>query len=586
MCFVAIAPRTGARPRYWRWSLLWIFVVTVASIHPNSIQQLQAALPVVENSTRFVDETDESGIRFVHNSPFTPERHTHLTFGSGVGWVDIDRDDLPDLYAAQGVPFNPQERLSGHEDDSDSLYRNLGDGRFREVSNICGLRDTDYSMGVSVGDFDNDGFQDIHVANFGRNRLMKNNGDGTFTEIAVASGIADTGFGASCTWVDLNDDGNLDLFAVNYVSLDPDNYRLCTLDHEGKQYGITCHPRTLLPTRDVVFRSHGDGHFSDDSLQAGLQQSPAAQGLGVVAADLDADGDTDIYVANDSVANDLWINQGGGKLSNDAISSGTAFNRSGQREAGMGVVVGDIDGDGRPDLFVTNYYGETNTLYRNETEGFFLDVTDEFGLGSSSRLRLGFGTSLFDVDNDSWLDLFVANGHVHDLPTALGREEPFAQRPQLFHNQTGRRFTDVSDSAGPYFDRHVVGRSCAVADYDRDGWQDLAVGHLNSSLVLLHNQSHDSTRHSLQIELVGVKSNRSAIGAVVEVFVGNRKLTRLRTGSSGYLSCDDSSLTIGLGDHRKPVDVTIRWPGGSSEDYPALQTGQRHVLIEGRQTQK
>jgi hypothetical protein len=503
--------------------------------------------------------------------------------GSGIGWVDFDLDDLPDLYAAQGVPF-AAERTPGSESVTDCLYRNLGDGQFEDVSIVSGLGDHDYSMGLSVGDFDNDGFQDIYITNFGSNRLLRNNGDGTFSEIAAVSGVANEGFGASCTWIDLDDDGSLDLFVVNYVQLDPKHYQLCTVEREGKRYGITCHPRSLSPLPDVLYRSHGDGTFSDETERAGMQRSPAAQGLGVVATDLDADGDVDVFVANDSVANDLWLNQGDGELSNEGISSGTAFNRAGQREACMGVVVGDVDGDGLPDLFVTNYFGETNTLYRNEAAGFFLDVTAEFGLGSPSRLKLGFGTSLFDFDNDGWLDLFVANGHVHDRPEVLGQNETFAQRPQLFHNQGGRRFGEVSDSGGQYFQRDVVGRSSAVADYDRDGWQDLAIGHLNSDLVLLHNEARDPQMKSLQIQLVGVRCNRDAIGAAVEVRIGEKQLTRFRTGSSGYLSCDEGCLTIGVGASATPAHVTVRWPGGESQTFPSLQTGRRHVLIEGRQT--
>lgn len=572
---------TGVRRR--RLATIWhqIILTIVASSH-WALLHLSSAVPAsTENSVTFADATEASGIRFVHNSPFTPERHTHLAFGSGIAWVDFDRDDLPDLYAAQGIPFTP-ECTPGSESVTDCLYRNLGNGQFQDVSIVCGLDDHDYSMGLAVGDFDNDGFQDIYITNFGPNRLLRNNGDGTFSEIAAESGIANEGFGASCTWIDVDDDGSLDLFVVNYVQLDSNDYKLCTVDRNGQRVGITCHPRSLSPLPDVLYRSHRDGTFSDETERAGMQRSPAAQGLGVVAADLDADGDVDVFVANDSVANDLWLNQGNGRLSNEAISLGTAFNRAGQREACMGVVVGDVDGDGLPDLFMTNYYGETNTLYRNEAAGFFLDVTAEFGLGSPSRLKLGFGTSLFDFDNDGWLDLFVANGHVHDRPEVLGQHETFAQRPQLFHNEAGRRFAEVSDSGGPYFQRDVVGRSCAVADYDRDGWQDLAIGHLNSSLVLLRNEKRDPQMKSLQIQLVGVHCNRDAIGAVVEVRIGEKHLTRFRTGSSGYLSCDEGCLTIGVGASETPADVTVRWPGGESQTFPSLQTGQRYILVEGR----
>ncbi len=572
---------TGVRRR--RLGTIWyqIILTTIGMSHWTLLHLSFAAPPSAENAVTFADATEASGIRFVHNSPFTPERHTHLAFGSGIAWVDFDRDDLPDLYAAQGIPFTT-ERTPGSRSVTDCLYRNLGNGQFQDVSIVCGLDDHDYSMGLAVGDFDNDGFQDIYITIFGPNRLLRNNGDGTFSEIAAESVIANEGFGASCTWVDVDDDGSLDLFVVNYVQLDSSDYELCKVDRNGKRVGITCHPRSLSPLPDVLYRSHCDGTFSDETERAGMQRSPAAQGLGVVAADLDADGDVDIFVANDSVANDLWLNQGNGGLSNVGISSGTAFNRAGQREACMGVVVGDVDGDGLPDLFVTNYYGETNTLYRNEAAGFFLDVTAEFGLGSPSRLKLGFGTSFFDFDNDGWLDLFVANGHVHDRPEVLGQNETFAQRPQLFHNQVGRRFAEVSDSGGPYFQRDVVGRSCAVADYDRDGWQDLAIGHLNSNLVLLHNEKRDPQMKSLQIQLVGVRCNRDAIGAVVEVRVDETHLTRFRTGSSGYLSCDEGCLTIGVGASATPADVTVRWPGGESQTFPSLQTGRRYILVEGR----
>ena len=545
-----------------------------------------AATIVASDTPLFEDATKRSGIQFRHVSPLTPERHLHLVMGSGVGWVDFDRDGWPDLYLAQGAPFGKadREQFAARGESSDRLIRNLGEGQFDDVSDVAGLTDLDYSMGITIGDFDNDGFQDIYVTNFGTNRLLRNNGDGTFGEIAARLSLDDSGFGSSCTWADLDADGSLDLFVCNYLMVDANNYKLCTFIHKGRLHGIACHPRFLSATRDIVFRSEGDGSFSNGTQSSGLLQSAATQGLGVVAADVDADGDIDVYVANDAVPNDLWINRGGGKFVNEGLLSGTALNRKGRREAGMGVALGDADGDGRPDLFVTNYYGETNTLYRNEGDGLFLDVTDEFGLAGPSRLKLGFGISLFDFDNDGWLDLFVANGHVHDRQKILDRDEPFGQRPQLFRNQTGQRFKDVSQTSGPYFHRDVVGRSSAVADYDRDGRLDLAIGHLNSKLVLLHNVSQQEEMKSLWIELVGVRCNRDAIGAVVEVPTEKNRLTRFRTAATGYLSCDDASLTIGIGKTRTLAHVLVRWPGGKSEIFRSLQPGRRHVLIEGNGT--
>lgn len=545
-----------------------------------------AATDVLAQMPLFEDATKQSGIQFRHVSPLTPERHLHLVMGAGVGWGDFDCDGWPDLYLAQGVPFGKadREQFLAHGDSSDRLFRNLGEGLFYDVSNVSGLTDHDYSMGITIGDYDNDGFQDIYVSNFGTNRLHRNNGDGTFSEIATRLSVDDSGFGASCTWADLDADGNLDLFVCNYLALDASDYKLCTFPYKGKEFGITCHPRYLSATRDVTFHNEGDGFFTNGTQSFGLMQSPAAQGLGVAAADLDSDGDIDIYVANDSVLNDLWINQGNGRFVNEGLLSGTALNRKGRREAGMGVALGDVDGDGRPDLIVTNYYGETNTLYRNEGHGFFLDITDEFGFAGPSRLKLGFGISLSDFDNDGWLDLFVANGHVHDRQEMLDRDEPFAMRPQLFRNETGQRFKDVSDFGGPYFQSSVVGRSSAVADYDRDGKLDLAIGHLNSDLVLLHNATPIREMNSLWVEFVGVNCNRSAIGAVVEVPIEKRRLTRFRTAATGYLSCDDAPMTIGIGKNTTQVDVVVRWPGGKNETFRSLRPGQRHVLIEGNGT--
>jgi enediyne biosynthesis protein E4 len=556
-------------------------------MHPHSLNVLfvllYSATIVAADDPLFEDATKQSGIQFRHVSPLTPERHLHLVMGSGIGWLDFDRDGWPDLYLAQGAPFGKadREQFAARGESSDRLLRNLGQGQFDDVSDRSGLVDLDYSMGITVGDFDNDGFRDIYVSNYGVNRFHRNNGDGTFDELAASLNLDDAGFGSSCTWADLDADGSLDLFVCNYLLLDANDYKLCTFLYKGKPHGITCHPRYLPATRDIVFHNEGDGLFSDITQSSGLLQSPATQGLGVVAADLDADGDIDVYVANDSVPNDLWMNRGRGRFINEALLSGTALNREGRREAGMGVAVGDVDGDGRPDLLVTNYYGETNTLYRNEGDGFFLDITDEFGLAGPSRLQLGFGISLFDFDNDGWLDLFVANGHVHDRQKMLDRDEPFAQRPQLFRNQTGQRFNDVSRSGGPYFQRTVVGRSSAVADYDRDGRLDLAIGQLNSELVLLRNVSQQVGMKSLSIELVGVRCNRDAIGAVVEISFQKRRLTRFRTAATGYLSCDDACLTIGMGKATTLADVVVRWSGGKNETFRSLQPGQRHVLIEG-----
>lgn len=300
----------------------------------------------------------------------------------------------------------------------------------------------------------------------------------------------------------------------------------------------------------------------------------------MIAADLDSDGDVDLYVANDTTPNQLWINEGRGQFVERGAEAGVARNRRGACEAGMGVAAGDVDGNGTTDLFVTNYYYETNTLYRNEGKLLFADVTDELGLGSASLLRLGFGTSLADFDRDGWLDLLVANGHVQDLLPRINRDEPFAQLPLLFQNQRGRRFQDVSAGAGVYFHTPRVGRSTAIADFDRDGDLDVAVNHLQSAAALLANDSV-ANGSWIRIDLVGRQSNRGGVGAVLTLDLRGRTLVRTLHAGSGYLSTDEASMLIGLGEQDEVRRLEVAWPGGRREQWQALQASRPWRLVEG-----
>jgi len=529
-----------------------------------------------ETPLRFEDVSGEAGIDFQHRSPLTTERHLHLFMGSGAGWLDYDRDGWPDLYLGQGKAFEDEDSKS---QPSNRFLANSGDGVFRDVTESARLTNTDYSMGVAVGDFDNDGFPDVYVSSYGQNRLYHNNGDASFSEIATDRHVDDHRFGSSSTWADIDGDGDLDLFVTNYLRLDKDNYPLCKHTELGKTYHSGCHPRYQKHEYDILYRNEGNGTFTDISKASGLQSGLARCGLGVIATDLDNDGNVDFYVANDTVHNQLWINDGSGVFVDDALLAGVAVNRIGQAEAGMGLAAGDVDGDGLPDLFVTNYFGESNTFYRNEGFGF-TDVTSEYGLAAPSKLRLAFGASLFDVDNDGWLDLFVANGHVHTEQPAMGRNEPFAQLPQLFRNQNGRRFGDASASSGDYFGRRLVGRASCVADFDRDGRLDLAVQHLNGAATLLRNKTA-SVGRVVQIELVGTESARDGNNAVVIVKAGDRKITRASIGSSSYLSSNDRRLSIGVGENDVADSVEVRWPGGRKEVWHSVPTSEVHRLIEG-----
>lgn len=531
----------------------------------------------------FHDVTDAAQISFQHRSPVTVQRHLHLMMGSGVGWIDFDRDGFPDLYCAQGEEWSTVKRNQGQPVDvalSNRLYWNRRKSQFQDVTAASGLTVLNYSMGIAVGDYNHDGFDDLYVSAFGRNLLYCNQGDGTFSEVSSFAHVDDPGYGASCTWADLNGDGLLDLYVVNYLEIDRDHYPICSRRVDAARVYFICHPRYVPGQDDVVYLNLGNGSFLDVSQKAGLHSEPARQGLGVFAADYDQDGDMDLYVANDSVANQLWINNGHGVFTDQALVAGLAFNRAGDREAGMGLAGADYNGDGELDLFVTNYFGETNTLYRNEGALFFLDVTDETGLAAPSRARLGFGTSFLDVNNDGWEDLFVTNGHVHDRLSQLGKTEPYEQEPQLFLNLAGARFDDVSEQSGEFFKTKQVGRGCAVADFNQDGLADLAVSHLNERLILLENRSAPIHK-SIALQLVGTASNRSAIGAVLEVTGDSRKMIRLRKGSSSYLSADEAWVSCGLGDSNAPVAVKVRWPGGKTENWTGLQPGGRYTLIEG-----
>ncbi len=500
--------------------------------------------------------------------------------GSGLGWLDYDQDGWADLYFCQGAAWP-----AVHEQDparSNQLFRNRH-GRFDNVTTAAGLLNFEYSMGLAVGDFNNDGFPDLYVSGFGPDSLYQNNGDGTFLEVTGQPVLKDSRFSASCTWSDIDGDGDLDLYVTNYLKIDPAKYPLCSHVENGKRYPGGCHPHYQPHEFDLLIGNNGDGTFSDLTKAAGLLAETPRAGLGVVSGDFDEDGDQDFYIANDTVNNQLWVNSGKGTFTDDAVPLGVAVNGLGVAGAGMGLAAGDVDGDGLTDLFVTNYFNETNTLYRNDRVAF-TDVTAEYGLAAPSRQRLGFGTSLVDADNDGWLDLFVANGHVQSYPPELEKRVPFAQLPQLFRNQKGVRFQDASSASGAYFRKAVVGRSSALCDYDQDGRQDIAVLHLNGPAALLHNvtgEDDSQKARSISLRLIGQQANRDAIGARVEVRVGERRLVRVVQGSQGYLSSDDRRVFVGLGDAVQVDSLAIRWPSGREESWAAIPAGAMRTLREG-----
>jgi hypothetical protein len=367
---------------------------------------------------------------------------------------------------------------------------------------------------------------------------------------------------------------------TNYLKIDEQRYAVCSQTYRGKEIEIPCPPRKYEWPADTLYKNRGDGQFVDVSKDAGFTDLPRSAGLGVIANDFNDDQVPDLYVANDTTANFLLRGDGNGRFTDTAIAGGTAFNRIGEAEAGMGVCSGDVDGDGRLDIFVGNYYGESNTLYRNEGHGLFLDVTSEFGLAAPSRTRLAFGTLLCDLNNDSWLDLFVANGHLSDRLAETGMQVPFRQKSQLLVNEQGRRFREVSLISGPYFQRDVLGRGCATADFDLDGDLDIVVQHLNDQASLLQNEI-DTTNRSVSIQLIGRNGNRDAIGAKIEMVFPGHIVVRHRDASSSYLSCNDGLLVVGTGQNHQSVSVRCSWPCGMMTASSGIRPGQRLCIVEG-----
>ena len=552
----------------------FLIVLTLATL---SITQMPQGFC---QSLSFGEYHAETQLEFRHVSPISPERHLHLFMGSGLAWTDLDRDGVLDLVFCQGAA-SPLVKPGAKP--SVGLWKGAAASpvSYKDISASAGFGGGAHSLGVTVADYDNDGFADLFITGFFSAGLFHNNGDGTFTDQTGEVGIVPAGFGTGCAWCDLDRDGNLDLLYVRYVKLDPQRYPLCTVPYKGREYAVSCNPKRLAGDQDSVYRSLGDGRFEDITRSSGFSDVKPRHGLGCVALDLDDDREIEVYVANDGMPNDLWKNLGQMNFQERGLLSGVALNRTGAAEAGMGIAAGDFDGDLKPDLIVTNYFDETNTVYRNEGELLFLDVTDDVGISAPSRKRLGFGVTLADFDNDGWPDLYVSNGHVQDQLPLMGMEDqPFAQKSQIFSNRRGRRFDDVSSTGGSFFQRPCVARGSAAADFDQDGRVDLAVLLLNDRAALLRNTS-EGIGSWLSLELCGIDSNRDAIGATVIVKSGPSSWRRDRMASASYLSCDSPVLHIGIGEKDKVDSVYVRWPSGLAETFFNVPVQRMTRLVEG-----
>ena len=516
---------------------------------------------------RLTDVAGQAGIQFTHDRGSTPERRLPEMVGSGMAWLDYDRDGWMDLYVVQGGPFPP----SGSAKAGDRLYRNNGDGTFTDVTQKAGLHDTAYGMGAMAADYDNDGFVDLYVTNYGGNILYHNNGDGTFTDVTARARVAGPRWGTSAAWGDVDGDGYLDLFVGQYADDRKDKDLFCGDRSTGKR--DYCPPIMYDGTVSVLYRNNGDGTFTDITREAGLGKA-VGKALGVLFLDYDLDGKPDIYIANDQVMNFLFHNLGGGRFEDVTVTSGTGFGLEGNPQGGMGVDAGDLDGDGLPDIVVANFETEPNQYYRNLGSGVFEDLSLTSGFGPPTLPYVKFGLNLLDIDNDGDLDAFMANGHIYDHPTRQGASAE--QKPMLVWNDGTGHFRSLP--CGPAFDRALVGRGSAVADYDNDGDPDIAVSNSAGPLLLLRNDGQHG--NWLGVELVGRKSNRQGIGArlVAETPAG-KKLTRFVEAGSSYLSSSDPRVLFGLAAETSVKKLTIYWPSGIVQVVENLPGG-KYVKIE------
>ena len=520
---------------------------------------------------RFEERAQGAGLAgFIQDNGVSPIHQLPETFSGGVGLIDFDGDGSLDIYCVQGGPFPPRASTQG-----DRLYRNRGDGTFEDATARSGIAAMSggYGHGVAVGDYNNDGRPDLFVSRWRSYALYRNRGGGTFEDVTRSAGLGgDRDWPTSAAFADLDNDGDLDLYVCHYGVWDAEHPRICK--DQWDTAVLTCDPRLIQARPDHVFRND-DGRFVDVTAQAGIIDSDG-RGLGVLAADVDDDGKVDLFVANDTTANYLFRNLGGFRFEEVGHEAGVAANAGGGYQAGMGVACGDFDGDGRIDLAVTNFYGESTSLFRNLGQGLFADHTAAAGLAATSRSRLGFGVAFFDANNDGWLDLMTANGHISDQRPMF----PYAMAPQLFLGSPGGTLVDKSADAGAPFQRAYVGRGLAVGDLDNDSRLDAVMVAQNEPLVDFSNQTGRIGGHSIAFGLEGTASNRDGVGARVAIRAGGRTRVATRLGGGSYQSAGDGRIHFGLGPCVRVDSVEIRWPSGRVDRHRDLPADRGYLLRE------
>lgn len=542
-----------------------------SSSSSSSSSPAAAAAATLKPAVTFQEiNAKSSGIGWVHNNAHSPERHLPETVGSGCAFFDFDNDGWMDIYLVNSGAsdfYAPPSPLKN------ALYRNNRDGTFTDTTEKAGVGGGRFGMGVAAGDYDADGWQDLYVTNYGRNILYRNNGDGTFSDTTEKAGVASPGWSTCAVWFDYDNDGKLDLFVSSFVFYDKLQNPLCT-DKSGRRY--YCVPSLFKPTPSRLFRNRGGGVFADVSKESGVADSPG-KSFGAVATDVNNDGLIDLFVANDTMPNFLFINKGGGRFEEGGLAAGVAYGETGKPRSGMGVDAADYDGDGWQDLFVANIDQEFFSLYHNGKDLTFNDEPGE--VAPATQLLSGWGLKFFDYDNDGDPDLFLVNGHPDDMIEMRLARVKYREPPLLFEN-TGRALKNVSAQSGAVFNRFFSGRGMSVGDYDNDGDLDALVSNNGETPLLLRNEG-GSRNNWLGLQLVATKSNSSVVGAQISWQAGGVKRSRLKTGGGSYLASHDPREVLGLGTATKIDSLEIRWPSGQIDKLTNPPINTYIKVVEG-----
>jgi len=579
-CLVLLAASTGCRQN--KPEARTTATPSQAHVTPTSAalsspsEQLSPTSLRPSGPIQFTDVTAQAGISFKHNSGAFGKKYLPETMGSGVCFLDYDNDGWQDILIVNSMDWPEHKSHKSYP----ALYHNNKDGTFTDVTRQAGLATEIYGMGCAVGDFDNDGFDDVYITAVGSNHLFRNLGNGKFMDVTARAGVSDPGFSTSAIWVDYDNDGKLDLLISHYVEWSVEKDQFCTLDGKNKSY---CTPQAYKGQSMTLFHNKGNGVFENVTKRAGLYD-PTSKSLGIAMLDYDDDGWMDLFVANDTEPDKLYHNNHNGTFTDMAVVAGVAYGESGTTRAGMGADAGDYDHSGRQGLVVGNFTNEGLALYHNDGSGLFRDESLSSGVSSASLKSLTFGAFFFDYDLDGFLDIFAANGHVADDISVLQPTLKYEQVPLLFHNSGNGKFEDVSGRSGPALRRAVVGRGAAYGDFDNDGDLDLLLTTNNGPARLLRNDNGNKN-DMLRIKTVGTRSNRDGIGAKVTLTTSKnvRQFAMVKSGSS-YLSQSELPLTFGLGkpEEGKTVTLDIRWPSGHKDSISNVKPNQFITIQEGK----